>query len=44
MGYAYCTTFQFSSQKAQAELGYRPGPIEPAIRDALRFFREQRML
>jgi dihydroflavonol-4-reductase len=44
MGYAYCTIFQFSSQKAQAELGYRPGPLEPAIRDALRFFREQQMI
>ena len=27
-----------SSQKAERELGYRPGPLEPAIRDAVAWF------
>jgi dihydroflavonol-4-reductase len=40
-GYGYCTTFQFSSERARAELGYAPGPIEPAITDALAWFRER---
>lgn len=38
--YGYCTTFQFSSERARRELGYAPGPIEPAIADALAWFRE----
>jgi dihydroflavonol-4-reductase len=38
--YGYTTTFQFSSERANRELGYAAGPIEPAIRDCLAFFRE----
>jgi dihydroflavonol-4-reductase len=44
IGYAFCTTFQFSSEKARRELGYSPGPIEPAIRDALAWFKAHGML
>lgn len=32
--------FVFSSAKAERELGYRRSPLEPAIRDALDWFRE----
>jgi dihydroflavonol-4-reductase len=42
--WAYCSTFQFSSAKAERELGYAHGPIEPAIADALAWFRAHRML
>ena len=42
--YGFCQTFQFSSDKARAELGYEPGPLEPAIADALAWFRERGML
>jgi len=44
IGYGYCQTFQFSSDKAKAELGYAPGPIEPAIADAIQWFRAHGML
>lgn len=37
--YAYCKGYRFSSAKARAALGYAPGPIEPAIADALAWFR-----
>jgi dihydroflavonol-4-reductase len=37
--YAYCRGYRFSSDKARRELGYSPGPIEPAIADALSWFR-----
>ncbi len=33
--YAYTNQFRFRSEKAATELGYRPGPLEPAIRDAI---------
>jgi dihydroflavonol-4-reductase len=36
--WAYTTTFQASSDKAEAELGYRHGPLEPAIADAIAWF------
>lgn len=42
--YAYTDKFRFTSQKAQTELGYTCGPIEPAIRDALDWFRAKQML
>jgi dihydroflavonol-4-reductase len=40
VAYAYCTTFQFSSDKAKRELGYAVSPLEPAIADAIAWFRE----
>lgn len=42
--WGFCTTYRFTSAKAERELGYRHGPIEPAIRDAIAWFREQGML
>lgn len=42
--YAYTDRFQFSSARAEAELGYRRGPIDTAIDDAIRWFRANRML
>ena len=42
--YAYCPFFQFSSEKAARELGYAPGPLEPAIADAIAWFRARGML
>lgn len=38
--YGYCPDFIFSSVKAERELGYRYGPLEGAIADALDWFRE----
>jgi dihydroflavonol-4-reductase len=31
----------FDSSKARSELGYAPGPIDPAITRAIEFFRTQ---
>ena len=42
--YAYTTRFRFSSERARNELGYTSGPIEPAIRDAIAFFRQYGIL
>ncbi|MES2642942.1 MAG: NAD-dependent epimerase/dehydratase family protein [Myxococcota bacterium] len=42
--YGYCKSFQFSSAKAEQELGYTHGPIEPAIADAIAWFRASGML
>lgn len=42
--YGFCTDFQFSSDKAKRELGYATGPIEPAIGDAIQWFRGRGML
>ena len=42
--YAYTDKFRFKSEKAAKELGYTFGPIEPAINDALIWFRTNRML
>jgi dihydroflavonol-4-reductase len=42
--YAYTDRFRFTSRRAEAELGYRFGPIETAIADAIAWFREHRML
>ncbi|MFN7142441.1 MAG: SDR family oxidoreductase [Myxococcota bacterium] len=44
VGWGYCTTFQFSSEKAERELGYTHGPLEPAVADAVAWFRAQGML
>ena len=42
--YSYLTGYIFSSDKARRELGYEPGPLEPAIRDAIAWFRSRGML
>ena len=42
--YAYTDRFRFASDKAARELGYTFGPIEPAIRDAIAWFRANAML
>jgi dihydroflavonol-4-reductase len=42
--YAFTDRFRFASQKAANELGYTYGPLEPAIADALAWFREHQML
>jgi dihydroflavonol-4-reductase len=42
--YAFTDKFRFTSRRAEAELDYRYGPIEPAIADALAWFRAHRML
>lgn len=42
--YGYCKSFQFSSQKAVEELGYTHGPIEPAVADAVVWFKANAML
>jgi len=42
--WAYTTTFQFSSEKAERELGYTHGLLEPAIADAVAWFRANGML
>ena len=42
--YAYTDRFRFRSDKAARELGYAYGPLEPALRDALAWFRAHGML
>ncbi len=42
--YGYLPGHIFSSEKAKRELGYAPGPLETAIRDAIAWFRRQHML
>jgi dihydroflavonol-4-reductase len=42
--YAYTEGFQFASDKAVAQLGYTISSVEPAIRDAIEWFRGHRML
>ncbi|MBL0219167.1 MAG: NAD-dependent epimerase/dehydratase family protein [Myxococcales bacterium] len=42
--YAYTDKFRFKSEKAATELGYTFGPLEPAIADALAWFRSHGML
>ena len=42
--YAYTDKFRFASTKAARELGYTFSPLEPAIRDALAWFRAHGML
>ena len=42
--YAYTDRFRFASTKASTELGYTYGPLDPAITDALAWFRSRHML
>jgi dihydroflavonol-4-reductase len=42
--YAYTDRFRFHSTKAARELGYRVSPLEPALHDAIDWFRAQGML
>lgn len=42
--YAYTDRFRFQSAKAARELGYSYGPLEPAVADAIAWFRANRML
>jgi dihydroflavonol-4-reductase len=42
--WAFCRDYQFSSDKAKAELGYNPGPVEPALRDAVAWLRRAGMI
>ncbi len=42
--WAYCEGFRCSSEKASRELGYQISPLEPAIADALSWFKERGML
>jgi dihydroflavonol-4-reductase len=42
--YAFTDKFRFASGKAAAELGYTVSPLEPAIRDAIAWFRAHGML
>ena len=42
--YSLTDKFIFSSEKAKAELGYAPGTVEKGIEDALKWFKEQKML
>lgn len=44
IAYAYTDRFRFRSTKAATELGYEIGPLEPAIRDAIAWFRDHGML
>jgi len=42
--YAYTDRFRFASSKAKDELGYTYGPLEPAITDALAWFKTRGMV
>ena len=42
--YAYSDRFRFKSDKAARELGYTISPLEPAIRDAIAWFRANAIL
>ena len=42
--WGFAEGFVFSSARAERELGYRHGPLEPAISDALAWFREHGVL
>jgi dihydroflavonol-4-reductase len=42
--YAYSDRFRFKSDKAARELGYTVSPLEPALRDAIAWFRANGML
>jgi dihydroflavonol-4-reductase len=44
VAYGFTPRFIFSCARARAELGYEPGPIEPAIADAITWFRARGML
>lgn len=42
--YGYLEGFMFSSKKAQADLGYEISPLQPAIADAIAWFRAHGMV
>jgi dihydroflavonol-4-reductase len=42
--YGYCKGYLFSSEKAKRELGYKPGPLENGIRDAIKWFRKRGLI
>jgi dihydroflavonol-4-reductase len=42
--YAFSDKFRFASGKAASELGYTVSPLEPAIRDAIDWFRINQMI
>jgi dihydroflavonol-4-reductase len=42
--YAFTDKFRFKSEKASKELGYTFGPLDPAVRDAIDWFRANHML
>jgi dihydroflavonol-4-reductase len=42
--YAFTDLFRFKSDKAARELGYRVSPLEPAVRDAIAWFRANGMI
>ena len=42
--YAYTDKFRFHSDKAATQLGYQVSPLDPALRDAIAWFRAHRML
>lgn len=44
VSYALCEDYIFSSERARQELGYEIGPLEPAIEDAIDWFRAHDML
>ncbi len=44
VGYAFTDRYRFRSDKAVRELGYVVAPIEPAIRNAVKWFRAQGMI
>ncbi|OBI00949.1 NAD-dependent epimerase/dehydratase family protein [Mycobacterium sp. E2733] len=44
VGYAFTDLYRYRSDKAVRELGYVLAPIEPAIRDAVRWFRAREMI
>lgn len=44
VGYAFTDRYRYRSDKAVRELGYVVGPIEPAIRNAVKWFRTRGMI
>ena len=44
VAYAFTDKFRFTSERARTELGYTIGPLEPALRDAIAWFRAHGML
>ncbi|WP_231985712.1 hypothetical protein, partial [Mycobacterium sp. E3247] len=44
VGYAFTDLYRYRSDKAVRELGYVVAPIEPAIRDAVNWFRVRGMI
>lgn len=44
VAWGYCDRYLFTSARAEAELGYTHGPIEPAVADAAAWFRARGLL